>query len=185
MTNEKDSEQDKMLRSEVIESQKTQADFLKWKIIAVATVASISFGLASTTNSNVQGAKLLLCLVPLICAYVDLTSLHIMIRIIMIGIYLKTIGNGYEAFVFEVRERKGANPFVFEALALHGSSLVFNIIIVVIAFVLPEGADNWPANYLSAYRMSGGLGIVATLLLWGWYNNRAQEIVRVAELTIK
>jgi len=183
MNNEKDYEHDKMLRAEVIESQKTQADFLKWKIISVATIAAISLGLASTTNPTVQGAKLLLCLVPLICAYVDLTSLHIMIRIIMIGIYLKNLGNAYEKFVFEARERTGTNPFVFEAVALHGSSLVFNIIIVGLGFALPP--NDWPQNYLNAYIVSGRLGIVATILLWVWYNTRAKEIIRVAEVTIK
>jgi len=182
MSNEKDSEHDKLLRGEVIESQKTQADFLKWKIISVATIASISLGLASTTNPTIQGAKLLLCLVPLICAYVDLTSLHIMIRIIMIGIYLKKVGNAYETFVFEARERTGSNPFVFEAVALHGSSLVFNIIIVGLGFALP---DDWPPKYLTAYIMSGTLGIVVTVLLWVWYTSRAKEIIRVAELKIK
>jgi len=185
MSNEKDSEHDKLLRGEVIESQKTQADFLKWKIISVATIASISLGLASTTNPTIQGAKLLLCLVPLICAYVDLTSLHIMIRIIMIGIYLKKVGNAYETFVFEARERTGTNPFVFEAVALHGSSLVFNIIIVGLGFALPDSPNDWPPKYLTAYIMSGTLGIVVTLLLWVWYTSRAKEIIRVAELKIK
>ena len=139
MSNGKDYEHDKMLRAEIIESQKAQADFLKWKLISVATVASISLGLASTSNPTVEGAKLLLCLVPLICAYVDLTSLHIMIRIIMIGIYLKRVGNAYEGFVFEVRNRTATSPFVFEAVALHGSSVAFNAIIVGLGFTLPQG----------------------------------------------
>ncbi len=61
MSNATDGERDKMLRSEIIESQKTQADFLKWKLISVAAVASISLGLAH--SPAVEGAKLLLCLV--------------------------------------------------------------------------------------------------------------------------
>ena len=43
---------DKALRDEIIESQKIQADFLKWKLISVAAVASASlrFGLAHPTS---------------------------------------------------------------------------------------------------------------------------------------
>jgi hypothetical protein len=183
MSNGRDYEHDKMLRTEIIESQKTQADFLKWKLISVATVASISLGFASTSNPVVEGVKLLLCLVPLICAYVDLTSLHIMIRIITIGIYLKRSGNAYEKFVFAVRDRTATNPFVFEAVALHGSSMVFNIIIVALGFTLPQGPGNWPPGYLTAYIVAGVLGIVATAFSWLLYTSRAREVIRVAETT--
>jgi len=179
------SEHDKMLRAEIIESEKTQADFLKWKLIAVAAVASISLGFAGTTNPTVPGARLLLCLVPLICAYVDLMSLHIMIRIITIGLYLKISGNSYEEFVFAVRERGAANPFVLEGFALHGSSIVFNIIVIVLGFTLPQPAGIEPSKALAAYVLSGGLGVVTTVFLWFWYNNRTREVGRLAEATIK
>src|SRR5271165_2912328 len=121
---------DKALRDEIIESQKSQADFLKWKLISVAAVVSVSLGFAQPGPG--PGARLLLCLVPFICLYVDLISLHIMIRIITIGIYLKLSGNRYERFAFEVREKSATSPFVFEVVALHGSSLVFNVIILVL-----------------------------------------------------
>jgi len=43
---------------------------------------------------------LLACLVPLVCAYVDLISIHLMIRIITIGAYLRERGDRYEDYTF-------------------------------------------------------------------------------------
>ncbi|MDB5344083.1 MAG: hypothetical protein JWP89_2460 [Schlesneria sp.] len=174
---------DKILREEIIESQKSQADFLKWKLISVAAVASASLGFSLPSNSATDSARLLLCLVPLICSYVDLISLHLMIRILTIGIFLKLSGNQYERFVFEVRKLSAANPFVFEAVALHGSSLVFNIIILGLGFGLQ--GPNWPQHLLMAYMVAGGLGVGATVLLWVQYASRAKEVVREAELAFQ
>jgi hypothetical protein len=105
---------DEKLRDEIIESQKSQADFLKWKLIALAGIGSVSLGVGST-SSVPKGAELLVCLIPLICLYVDLISLHIMIRIITIGVYLKMTGSEYERLAFELRDKSFANPFAFEA----------------------------------------------------------------------
>ena len=164
------SEHENALRSEIIESQKTQAEFLKWKLIATAAVASIAFGINQGEGGH-EGRPFLLCLVPLICAYVDLTSLHIMIRIIIIGSYLKAKGNDYERFVFNIRQAKITGPYVFEAVALHGSSLVFNIIIVVLGFCSKEDL-RWP------YIGTGAAGVVITCVLWLWYTVRARDVAR-------
>jgi hypothetical protein len=173
----------KMLRTEIIESQKTQADFLKWKLIAVATVAGISLGVANSTSPAVEGAKLLLCLVPFICAYVDLTSLHIMVRVITIGLFLKHAGDEYEEFVFAARTTSAADPFVFEAIALHGSSIAFNLAVGILGFALPggEAAGQWPSKYLTAYVASGGVGLAVTVFLWLWYTTRLKDIRHIAE----
>jgi hypothetical protein len=126
------------LRHEIVESEKTQADFLKWKFILIAAVGSVSLGFNSVANYSSEGAQLLLCVVPLLCAYVDLISLHIMGRIITVGKYLMCIGDEYERFVFAVRERVGASPYAFEAIALHGSSVVLNAVLLGLGFSLPQ-----------------------------------------------
>jgi energy-converting hydrogenase Eha subunit C len=182
-TDGKDSRHDEKLRDEIIESEKSQADFLKWKLVALAGIASVSLGFGSA-NSVPKGAALLVCLIPVICLYVDLISLHIMIRIITIGIYLKISGSRYEQLAFELRDRTFANPFAFEAGVLHGSSLFFNIIIVALGFIFPHALSNWPSEYGQAYAVSGVLGIVATIILWMTYRSRAKEITRVAQETL-
>jgi hypothetical protein len=104
-----------------------------------------------------------------------------MIRIITIGIYLKTAGDSYEKFVFTMRDLTSTSPFVFEVFALHGSSLAFNVIVIALGFTLPEGPNGWPSEYLSAYMVSGILGIGATVLFWSWFTTRWREIARYAE----
>ena len=112
------------LRTEIIESQNSQADYLKWKLISVGAIGTITLAGSGDTN------RLLACLVPLLCAYVKLVSIHLMIRIITIGAYLRERGDKYEAYTFTLREKSGQSPYIFEVTALHGSSLVFDAIIL-------------------------------------------------------
>jgi len=181
ITESRTIENETILRQEIIESQKTQADFLKWKLISVATVSAISFGFTSDVKLTASSAKLLLCMVPMLCAYVDLISLHLMIRIITIGLYLKIQGTKYESYIGQIRERSKTNPFIFEVGALHGSSLFFNMIVVGLGFALPKGPDNWPEQYLTAYVVAGVLGIVWTIFLWMIYTFRVREVDRLAK----
>jgi hypothetical protein len=174
------------LRKEIIESEKTQADFLKWKFILVAAVGSVSLGFTSGIN-NSEGVQILLCVVPLLCAYVDLISLHIMGRIITVGTYLMGIGNEYEKFVFEVRRQVGASPYVFEAIALHGSSLVLNLVLCALGFLLPERATGsteslgWYPKVLQAYIYMGGIGLGLTILLFMLYDSRRKSVNILAD----
>jgi hypothetical protein len=173
------NEHDRWLRSEIIESQKTQADFLKWKMISVAGVASVALGISATAGALGGVLLYLLCLVPPICVYVDLISLHLMIRIITIGLYLRFTGNRYELFTFEVRARSSTNPFVFEAATLHGSSAVFNIIIIVLGFILPL----WPVappQLQAAYLVAGIVGLGFSIGTWFMYGSRASNLQQVA-----
>ena len=164
------------LRSEIVESQKTQAEFLKWKLIAISAVGSISLGFTPMTDPprDAESIKLLLCAVPLICAYVDFVSLHIMIRIVTIGVYLRRHGSEYENFVFLTRE-KGANPYIFETAALHGSSIVFNLVLIGISFSTIATAWAKPA-----YLWGGILGIFVTLIAWILYTSRARRVAQIA-----
>ena len=133
-------------------------------------------------NPLIDSAKLLICLIPLLCAYVDLISLHVMIRVITIGIYLKIYGNNYERYVFAVRLRSGANPFVFEAVALHGSSIVFNAIIILLGLTLSQAfGHSWLRPWLNPVTVSGVLGIAVTVLLWIIYVIRAQGVIDLAD----
>lgn len=165
------------LRTEIIESQKTQAEFLKWKLIAVSAVGSISLGFTpvATQTANSQGLALLLCAVPLICAYIDFVSLHIMIRIVTIGTYLKKKGSEYESFVFLTRER-GANPFIFETIALHGSSIIFNLVLIALSFA--PIVTSWVQH---AYLLGGLAGIFVAVFSSIFYTMRAQRVRELSQ----
>lgn len=170
------------LRHEIVESQKTQADFLKWKLIAIAAVASIAFGFTPRASEASDGnTRYLLCLVPLICAYVDLISLHIMSRIVIIGTFLRAKADTYEKFVLHARKEAG-NPFVFEVGALHGSSFVFNFTLVFLGWLLsPDRASgSWTSSETRSYIIAGLLGAAFTVLSWILYAIRAKEVSRLA-----
>ncbi len=161
-----DSGHDQWLRQEIIESQKTQADFLKWKLISVVAVASVSMAFTSV--------RLLICLVPMICVVVDLISIQIMIRIHTIGTYLKTNGNTYEEYVFLAKAR------AFESVASYGSSLLFNGTTGVLGLFLPQAQGQF-TGYLNAFVIAGILGIMATLFLCRIHLDRLKEVIRSAE----
>jgi len=172
------------LRQEIVESQKSQADFLKWKLIAVAAVSSVALGVHLPDGKVADSVRSLLCLVPLICAYVDLISLHIMIRIMTIGIFLRRSGDLYENFTFEVREKAASNPFIFEAVALHGSSMVFSALIFLLGWT---GAPNaslaiWVAN---GYMIAGLFGVFVTAFSWLFYNSRIEKVLSTSEQVFK
>ena len=153
------------LREEIIESEKMQSDILKWKLIAVAAIASVSLGFgiegipADPAKSNSYGSRWLLCLIPLMCAYVDLISVHYMLRIITIGAYLKSTGDPYETLMFSLRDQSGKNPFVFESRALQGSSIIFNFILVVVGFIMLAWSNSWDLQHKVGYIITGFLGI--------------------------
>ena len=165
------------LRTEIIESHKTQAEFIKWKLIAVGAITSISLGLtgspAASTDRN--GLRLLLCGIPLVCAYVDFVSLHIMMRIVAIGAFLRQSGSAYERFIFRTRE-SGANPFVFETAALHGASFVFNGVLIGLSFA-DLGAE-WISR---AYLLAGILGFLFTAFAWVLYTMKFRRVIEVSE----
>jgi len=171
------------LRQEIIESEKTQADYLKWKLISVASIASLFLSFKVTNSYDLS---ILLCVVPLICTYVDLISVHLMLRIVVIGTYLRKSKQelsqpeyvdikDYETFLSEIlgEERNNSfSPFGLELTAIHGSTLVLSIIILVYGFIL--AASNARLAYL--YFVSGSIGIVFTILIFLTYGKRIRRI---------
>jgi hypothetical protein len=164
------------LRTEIIESQKAQVDYLKWKLISVGAIGTVI--LAGKGDAN----GLLACLVPLVCAYVDLISIHLMIRIVTIGAYLRERGDRYEDYTFTLRERSGKSPYIFEAIALHASSLVFDLLLLGTGFV-----SLYNHKFISSLPVSitfifcGFLGVVWTVSLFALYSSRQREVTRLSK----
>jgi hypothetical protein len=175
----------KGLRDEIIETQKSQAEILKWKLISVAAVATVSLGFGMPASPTGQESRILLCLIPFLCLYVDLISLHFMIRVLTIGVYLKLTGDPYEKFVFAMRAESATNPFVFETFALHGSSSLFNALLFLLGAGLyvrdliekKAGTE----YFVTAYIVASLLGFVFSIILWLLYNHRQKEVIREAK----
>jgi hypothetical protein len=172
------------LRQEIIEAEKTQADYLKWKLISVASITSLFL---SFKVANSYDLSILLCIIPLICTYVDLVSVHLMLRIVVIGTYLRKakqhLGQpeyveikDYETFVSDILGEIRSNPFSpfgLELTAIHGSTLVLSSIILVYGFVLTS--SNARLAYL--YFVSGIIGIMFSILIFATYGKRVRKIM--------
>ncbi|MFN2533610.1 MAG: hypothetical protein ABR555_20210, partial [Pyrinomonadaceae bacterium] len=114
----------------------------------------------------------------------------LMLRIVVIGTYLRKtkkqlrqpdyVGvKDYESFVSDILGEVRSNPFSpfgLELTAIHGSTLVLSIIILVYGFVL--ASSNARLAYL--YLVSGFIGIIFTILIFATYGKRIRKIVETA-----
>lgn len=163
------------LRTEIIETQKSSADLLKWKLIATATVASLALGLwkpaGATTASE---GKLLACLMPFICAYVDLISLDLGLRIMVVASYLRDReSDPYEKHVQSLRT--GPNPFRFAPVAIHASSILVNILLIGIGLA-GAAQQSWTRLEVCVFLMTGLVGLFLTIILWLAYTSRVRAL---------
>ena len=151
------------LRSEIVQAQQMGSDFLKWKLIGAASVASLGLGLGTSSRLVPADASFLICLIPLICAYVDLARLDLVVRVVSIARFLSISGDRYEQFVDSLRESPD-KPFRFATIAVHLSSAAMNVLIVGAGMY---GCRNeWPKLRVDAFITVGLLGLAVTVLLW-------------------
>jgi len=168
-----------ILRTEIIETQKTGADFVKWKLIAAAAVASLAIGVGQHGDKADPDLRLLVCLIPLICAYADLMSTDLAIRILSLAAYMRDQQDPYEKWV-QHRRRGLANPFALAPLAVHASSVAMNLLILGILRYGPS--HQWPKSHVDWYLISATAGTVIAMLLWIWYYVCAKRLARVGSL---
>ncbi len=148
------------LRTEIIETQKATADFVKWKLIACAGVASLALGVGQ--QKDAPHLQLLICLIPLICAYCDLVSADLAVRILSVAAFLRTKRDVYECWVEERRKERWRNPFTLAPMAVHGSSVAINLLILVGVAL----SGKWVEPYGALYIAAPIIGLVAAVELW-------------------
>lgn len=123
------------ISQEVIESQKSRSELLKWKIIVVAILATVGLGV----SRDIEKLELAFCLIPLVCAYVDALCLHLNLRIFSIGKWhTLEIGKSldpefeymkhYEAFIASAYK---CGAYRLEKLTILFSSLIINLLIAI------------------------------------------------------
>lgn len=151
------------LRSEIVQAQQMGSDFLKWKLIGAASVASLGLGLGMPSQVILSDASVLICLIPLICAYVDLARLDLVVRVVAIARFLSINGDRYEQFVHELR-RSPSKPFRFATIAVHLSSAVMNVLVA--AGGVYGRRNRWPELRANTFIILGLVGVVVTLFLW-------------------
>lgn len=116
------------LRGEIVEAEKARCDLLKWKLGLVAGLGAAGLGLGSYHTADCD-FHYILCLIPLVCVYVDLLAKHMTLRIMVIGCFEKCMavaGNTespYEQFAARARAMPFPSDDSFEKIIHNGNVL--------------------------------------------------------------
>ncbi len=120
----KTSDRAAKLPDEIMDSQRTRADLLKWKLVLVSGLGAAGIGLQPGSQGDF---RFLLALIPLVAVYVDLLCSNLNLRIILIGRYFaEKTDDPYEPFVGPYRI-----VFSLEDWALYGSSYFLSGLLAV------------------------------------------------------
>jgi hypothetical protein len=161
------------LRREIVEAQRSGSDLLKWKLIAAATVASIGVGFWNRPSGSVD-TKVIICLVPLICAYVDTVSLDLAVRTMVIASFLRNhCDDEYEHHVQFVRQLRH-NPFMAAPIAIHASSLVSSLIVASLGVY--GNSAHWATVETAAFLTAGIIGAAVAILQYLVYSSRVRTL---------
>ncbi len=168
------------LRSEILESEKSRMEFLKWKLIAVAAIGTIGLGFGKPDGNPLIEPAYVLCIIPLVCVYVDLLCYHNQIRILFIAKFLSYMGDPYEEYIAvldtachqhvqeKIKEEGIRYFFNIEDLALRYSSVVLSLLIVVLGIVI--------SKLMLVFLIVGCSGILLSFLLKIYYDTRCKEL---------
>jgi len=147
------------LRTEVMESEKARMDFLKWKVILIAGLAVVGFGIG-----DFKGACLtvVLAFIPIVCAYVDLVCIYNDLRIRFIGSFLRRSYGSDECRMsiraYEDMCRKHRISNVLASSVLLGTTLTMSVMVWFLAYV----SETW--SLLPASR-DGALPFAASVFM--------------------
>jgi len=151
------------LRDEIIAAQNARIDLLKWKLIIVSALAAAGLGIGATKDTT--NFPLVLCCIPIVCAYVDLLCQHLTLRMLVIGRFIRTQSAqsvtqdagkniiSYEIFVDRAEVRPA---FVLESYALIYSSALLSVAVIIYGFTRP----GW-----KPYLLSGLIGLALTAIV--------------------
>jgi len=167
------------LRDEIVEAQKIRADLIKWKLILVAAIGSAGLGLKGNPNDDI---KLLLCLIPFVCVYVDIAARHLNLRMHVIAEFMRrqtrageteSCWNVYYEEYAKTMHEKGV--FALETGVLRYSTIFLSILVITAAFYGPVSAKS-----LALFGLSGLFGIVVAVRLESIYEKKLKCITGLA-----
>jgi hypothetical protein len=171
-----------ILRQELLNSQGTRSDLLKWKLLLVGALGAAGLGLAGSTGITGQ-PDLILCAIPPVCLYVDLLSRHATMRTLVIGRYLASSKSSdlheYERYAErarglaktgfrQVHEGK-RSAFAFEDWAIFGSTLSLSMAVLVYGFFVP-------GEFKAPFFLSGGLSVLLAAVALIVYRKRFDAV---------
>jgi hypothetical protein len=77
------------LRDEILQSEGVRSDLLKWKLALAGILGAAGLGFSG--SEDLRHADLVLCAIPPVCVYVDLLCLHLNLKMLVIGTFLRTM----------------------------------------------------------------------------------------------
>ena len=174
------------LRDEIIESQKARTELMKWKLILVAALGGASLGIRLKSTMDRNPPYGLLGLVPLVCLYVDAVCIHVELRIMAIGRFIRTGGLGSVAADsierrYEEYCAKNRPTFSLEGVALALTTLTVSSPVLAIGIFLPDIVPKTRPRVAACVERNqrvGALGILMTLLFYNHFNRRSNELDR-------
>ena len=158
-----------ILRQETIEDVKALSQLNRLKVTLVAGLAAVAFGVGPYSNIG-KYSYLLLCWVPMVCAYIDFQYLHYLAKVFVRGAFLRNMQpqepndhthQRYQAFVHLVRSELAPNLFSFEKKALLGSSVTLSLSPLLALPVIYFSQSNYKVNELCVL---SGLIIMSSLI---------------------
>ena len=179
------------LRDEILQTQQTRSDLLKWKLVIAGALGSVGLGFAGAEDSA-KNADLVLCAVPPVCVYVDLLSRHLSLRILVIGTFMRSHGGQYGASELAAYEahaqharKLGRVPWYLplrnvSAFALEDWAVSWSTIVLSIG-VLGYGVVGDP-GFREPFIASGLIGLVVTVFAMSVYRRLFKATNRLAEI---
>ncbi|MEH2272709.1 MAG: hypothetical protein V7K68_30520 [Nostoc sp.] len=170
-------------KNEIIEAEKGRTDLLKWKLILVAALGAIGLGISnpSSTSKPMLSLHLALCLIPLVCVYVDLLCKHLQMRILVISEFFQNSeyrNNADEDSCFYLYERfcdQVRSVFNLEDWAQQWSTQFLSVLVIVAALILKLQKTD-----LLVLVFSGMCGIIFTLVIDKAYENKRKSLKKEA-----
>lgn len=172
------------LRQEMLEAQKRRADLMKWKLLLVSALAATGLGL--TNSPSVPYIELVLCCIPLVCAYVDVLCHHQGLIVIVIAEFIRSQAQikaddsdvaKYEKFALIVRQihyKKGTiSAYDLERRNLKWASVIFSASIAVYA------ATQYKATSVAIF-ISGISGVFLSFWVQRSYEIRRDKIREIS-----
>lgn len=180
-------------REEIIETQKARSDLLKWKLVITAALAAVGLGVTtSSSNKPSVDIDLALCLIPFVCAYVDLLCYHLNLRMFVINKFFKRIKTTNKSQIqtnksqvhddllrsirlihdYEETCEKVRFAFELESSTLKWSSIVLSLLVIAYSYYA-----NTRINAIW-FLLAGILGVIMAYLSERVYEYKCKELER-------
>ena len=169
------------IRQEIRDTQTARSDLFKWKLIISAALGALGLGIKSSESSPYSSnVDLAFCLIPFVCAYVDLLCYHLNLRIFVINKFFNRfkidenqVNDWKEIYLLHLYEKtchQVRDAFELESWVLKWSSIFISVGIIILIFLAQNRTDAY--LFLSA----GVLGVLMAIISETVYEHKVTDL---------